>query len=92
MTGEEATRARVRKALEAASDKSKPEPGGLGLALTGTMRKYQVHLKVIDPDGQEILNLTKLAFEQELHRRGFCDANIEEALVMLVEAAGEWGV
>ncbi|MFZ0305741.1 MAG: hypothetical protein WAL75_23835 [Terracidiphilus sp.] len=45
---------------------------------------------VIDPEGQEILNLTKLAFESELHDSGYPAPNIGEALQLLVEAAGEW--
>jgi hypothetical protein len=53
-------------------------------------RKYKVQVIVTDPEGQEVLNLTKLAFERDLRKNGFATVDIQEALRTLVEAAGEW--
>lgn len=59
-----------------------------GLMETG--RKYRLQVIVTDPEGEEVLNLTKLAFEGELQNRGYPTPDISEALQLLVSAAGEW--
>lgn len=58
--------------------------------MTETGRKYRVQLIVTDPEGQVVLNLTKLAFEDELQNGGYPTPNIGGALELLVNAAGEW--
>jgi hypothetical protein len=50
---------------------------------------YTAQVKVIDPEGREILNLTKLAFEDDLCGRGLAKLDLREVLELLVEAAGE---
>ena len=45
---------------------------------------------VTDPEGQEVLNLTEMAFEDELRNSGYPTPDIQGALQLLVEAAGEW--
>jgi hypothetical protein len=58
--------------------------------LMETARKYRLQMIVTDPEGEEVLNLTKLAFEGELQNRGYPTPDISEALQLLVNAAGEW--
>jgi hypothetical protein len=55
-----------------------------------TGQKYRVQVIVTDPEGEEVLNLTKLAFEGELQNRGNPTLDLAEALQLLVDAAGEW--
>jgi hypothetical protein len=62
----------------------------LSEGLTETGRKYRVQVIVTDPDGQEILNLTRLAFEDEVLNGGYPTPDINTAIQLLVEAAGEW--
>jgi hypothetical protein len=58
--------------------------------LTETGRKYKVHVIVTDPNGLEVLNLTSLALESILHNNGYPGPDIQQALQVLIEAAGEW--
>jgi len=58
--------------------------------LTESGRKYKLQVVVTDPEGQEVLNLTKLAFEGEHQNGGYPTPDIGEALQLLVDAAGEW--
>lgn len=58
--------------------------------LTESGRKYKMQVIVTDPEGQEVLNLTKLAYEGELQNCGYPTPDIGEALQLLVDAAGEW--
>jgi hypothetical protein len=84
------TLARNHKAVPPIAAKQKSEAGDPGVWLTETGRKYRVQVIVTDPEGQEVLNLTKLAFEGELQNRGYPPPDIGEALQLLVNAAGEW--
>ena len=59
-------------------------------ALTEVDRKYRVQVIVTDPEGRQVLNLNKLAFEDMLHCKGYSVPDIQETLQILVEAAGEW--
>jgi hypothetical protein len=45
---------------------------------------------VTDPDGQRVLNLTKLVFEGDMQSDGFGTSDIQEMLQLIVEAAEEW--
>jgi hypothetical protein len=45
---------------------------------------------VSDPEHQQVLNLTKLVFEDDMHTNGYATPDIQEMLQLLVEAAGEW--
>ena len=58
--------------------------------MTESGRKYKMQVIVTDPEGREVLNLTKLAFEGELQNGGYPTPDIGEALQLLVDAAGEW--
>jgi len=61
-----------------------------GVRSTEMGRKYRVQVIVTDPEEQVVLNLTKLAFEDELQNSGYPTPDIGEALQLLVSAAGEW--
>jgi hypothetical protein len=76
-----ATRAVIAK-HEAEAGKPRVEP-------KEPRRTYAAQVKVIDPDGHEIINLTKLAFEDDLYS-GLATLDIRQVLELLVEAAGEW--
>jgi hypothetical protein len=53
-------------------------------------RRYTLQVKVIDPDGREILNLTKLTLERDLPGKVKTTPEIRDVLELLVEATGEW--
>lgn len=86
------TQERTRKAVLAVAAKQKVEARDLRAELTETGRMYTVQVKVIAPEGQEVLNLTKLTFEGDLHGKGFPTPDIKEVLEILIDAAGEWCV
>ena len=81
---------RSHKAVRAVTVKQEVETRELKAEPTETVRKYTAQVKVIDPEGHEVLNLTKLAFEEDLYGRGHSTPDIREVLELLVEAAGEW--
>jgi len=82
--------AKKQEAVRPIAAKQKSEAGEPKAGLTETARKYRVQVIVTDPEGQEVLNLTKLAFEDELQNGGYPTPDIQGALQLLVEAAGEW--
>jgi hypothetical protein len=84
------TLARNRKTVQAVATKQKLEAEEPKTGLTETGRKYKVQVIVTDPNGQEVLNLTTLAFESILHNNGYPAPDIQQALQALIEAAGEW--
>jgi hypothetical protein len=51
-----------------------------------------VQVIVSDPEQQQVLNLTKLVFEEDMHSIGYATLDIQEMLQLLVQAAGEWSV
>lgn len=89
-TSEGLTQARYREAVRPVAAKQKSGVGEPGVSLAESGRKYRVQVIVTDPEGQEVLNLTKLAFEGELQKSGYPTPDIGEVLQMLVSAAGEW--
>jgi hypothetical protein len=50
---------------------------------------YTAQVRMIDPEGKKILNLTKLAYD-DWHGKGFACVDSGEMLEILFEAAGEW--
>jgi hypothetical protein len=81
---------RSRKAVRTVTAKQEAEAGELKGKPAESRRMYTAQVRVIDPEGQEILNLTKLAFEDDRHGKGLANLEIREVLEILVEAAGEW--
>jgi hypothetical protein len=53
-------------------------------------RTYTLHVKAIDPEGREVLSLTKLCLERDLPGKVISTPEIREILELLIEAAGEW--
>jgi hypothetical protein len=86
------TPARSHKAGWAVTANQKPEEGEPRPGSTETWRKYRVQVIVSDPEQQQVLNLTKLVFEEDMHSIGYATLDIQEMLQLLVQAAGEWSV
>jgi hypothetical protein len=85
------TPARDHKAGRAVTANQKQEAGEPRVGSPETRRKYyRVQVIVSDPEGQHVLNLTKLVFEGDMHANGYATPDIQEMLQLLVEAAGEW--
>jgi hypothetical protein len=78
------------KAMQRELTNFEDAPRQPGTASTEAHRKYRVQVIVTDPEGQQVLNLTKRAVEDMLHCKGYSAPDIQEALQILVEAAGEW--
>jgi len=83
---------RSPKATRAVTAKHEASAGKLRIAPKEPRRMYAAQVKVVDPDGQEILNLTKLTFEDDLYVSELATLDFREVLESLVEAAGEWSV
>jgi hypothetical protein len=81
---------RNHKAVRPLKAKQKSEASEIAAGSMETGRKYRVQVIVTDPEGLEVLNLTKLAFEDELQNIGYPTSDLGEVLQLLVEAAGEW--
>ena len=81
---------RSHKVVRAVTAKQQAKAGELKTGSTTTRRVYSAQVKVVDPEGREILSLTKLAFEDDLNGRGLATLDMREVLELLVEAAGEW--
>ena len=79
----------TRKAVRAASAKQKVEAAEHRARLMEIGRKYTLHVRVMDPEGNEVLNLTKLTFGRDLNREGDPPPDIRDVLELLVEAAEE---
>jgi hypothetical protein len=86
------TLARNHNTVQAVATKQKLATGERKTGFAETGRKYRVQVIVTDPEDHEFLNLTKLAFESELHNNGHATPDIQEALQILFEAAGEWSM
>ena len=84
------TPTRNHKAGRAPTANQKPQAGEPRAGSTETWRKYRVQVIVSDPKGEQVLNLIKLVFEDDMHANGYATPDIKEMLQMLVEAAGEW--
>jgi len=86
------TRERPHKAVRAVTVKQQSKAEEPKDEPTANRRMYRAQVKLVDPEGHEILNLTKLAFEEDLYGNGLVNPDIREVLELLVEAAGEWSV
>lgn len=81
---------RSSTAIGTAAVKQKAKARELQAEPTNARRMYSAQVKVIDPDGQETLNLTKLILEENLYGKRLANPDIREVLESLVDAAGEW--
>jgi hypothetical protein len=52
-------------------------------------RKYTLHVRVVDPKGREVLNLTRLTLGRNLHDEGDTLPEFQDVLELLIEAAEE---
>jgi hypothetical protein len=64
---------RTNKVVSAAISRRATENGKPNVQQPQIRRMYTVQVKVIDPEGQEILNLTKMAFEEDTNNMGLDD-------------------
>jgi hypothetical protein len=81
---------RFYKPVRTVAVKREFEAGAFQAAPTNPRRMYTAQVNVIDPDGHETLNLTKLTFEEDLYGKRLANPDIREVLASLVDAAGEW--
>jgi hypothetical protein len=52
-------------------------------------RNYSLQVIVTDPNGQEILNLTKMTLKRDLHDQGNIVPSFQDVLALLIDAAQE---
>ena len=69
-----------RQAAEAAA-------GAARLAEIG--RKYTLQVIVTDPEGREVLNLTKMTLKRDSHDQGNTTPDIQDVMALLIDAARE---
>jgi len=76
------------KAVSAASAK-KTAAAERGARLAEISRNYSLQVIVTDPEGQEILNLTRMTLKRDLHDQGNSIPNIQDVIALLIDAAQE---
>jgi hypothetical protein len=54
-------------------------------------RRFTLQVIATDHEGNEILNLTRVALAQNLPNESLTVLKIHDVLELLIEAAGEWG-
>ena len=81
---------RTNKVVPVAISRRATENRKPNVQLPQIRRMYTVQVRVIDPEGQEILNLTKMAFEEDTNNIRYSISDMKEILEMLIEATGEW--
>lgn len=60
-----------------------------GARLAEISRNYSLQVIVTDPTGQEILNLTKMTLNRDLHDKGNIIPSIQDVIALLIDAAQE---
>jgi hypothetical protein len=80
---------RTRKSGHAAGARQKAEEKEHRARLMEIGRKYTLHVRVVDSEGREVLNVTKLTLERNLHDEGDTIPRLQDVLELLVEAAEE---
>jgi hypothetical protein len=81
---------RDRQTARPAPARKKAEAAGHSARLAEIRRNYTLQVIATDPDGREVLNLTKVALECDLPDKRFAALKIQDVLELLIEAAGEW--
>jgi len=60
-----------------------------GARLAEISRNYSLQVIVTDPEGQEILNLTKVTLKRDLRDQGNTIPTIQDVIALLIDAAQE---
>jgi hypothetical protein len=93
MTGNATTgdleRAKTRKGVCPAPAKQAAEVAARVARLAEISRNYTLQVIVTDPEGHEILNLTKMTLQRDLHDKRIATPNIQDVIALLVDAARE---
>jgi hypothetical protein len=93
MTGKATTnnleRAGTRRAVCPAPAKQIAETAARAARLAEISREYTLQLIVTDPEGHEILNLTKMTLKHNLHSKRNTTPDIQDVIALLVDAARE---
>jgi hypothetical protein len=84
-------RARTRKAVRPAKGRQSAEAAEHSARIAEIRRNYTLQVIATDPEGHEVLNLTKVALERNFPDKAFTAIKIQDVLELLIEAAGEWG-
>jgi hypothetical protein len=79
----------TRKALRAACGKQNVDAAEHRARLMEIGRGSSLHISMIDPEGSEVLNVSRLIFGRVLNREGDPTPDIRDVLELLVEAAEE---
>ena len=82
-------RTRNGNAVYADTDKRRAEVEAQTARLAEIGRKYTLRVIVTDLNGREVLNLTKLALNHDVHDEGNAVPEIRDVLELLIEAAEE---
>jgi hypothetical protein len=80
---------RIRKRIHPAGVEQNAEEVEHRARLMEIAQKYTLHLRVVDPEGREILNVTKLTLGRNLHEEGDTIPALQDVLELLIEAAEE---
>jgi hypothetical protein len=93
MTGKATTdgleRRGTSKADCPAPNKQISEAAARAARLAEISRKYTLQVIVTDPEGHEVLNLTKMTLNRHLHDEGDTTPDIKDVIALLVDAAQE---
>jgi hypothetical protein len=79
----------TQKAVRSAGAKHKGDAAEHRATLVEIGRRYTLHVRVIDPEGSEVLNVTRLTLGRDLHCKGNLTPDIRDVLELLIEAAEE---
>jgi len=80
---------RGRKSIHTAGARQKAKEAEHRARLIEIGRRYTLHVRVVDPEGREVLNVTKLTLGRNLHDEGDTIPQLRDVLELLVEAAEE---
>jgi hypothetical protein len=81
--------ARTCECIHAASAEQKAAEAEHRAKLLEIGRKYTLHVRVLDSEGREVLNVTKLTLGRDLREEGDTIPELQDVLELLVEAAEE---
>jgi hypothetical protein len=88
-TSSDLEQAGTRRAVCPAPAKKVAEAAARTARLAELSREYNLQLIVTDPEGREILNLTKLTLKRDLHSKKNTSPDIQDVIALLVDAARE---
>ena len=93
MTGNASTgnleRSRTCKAVLPAPTKKAAASAARAARLAEISRNYSLQVIVTDPEGHEILNLTKMTLKRDFHAQGNTIPDIQDVIALLIDAAQE---